>query len=259
MPFDPAISLRIIHNERVRRAAHLGEYRDLGGALVVTADWPLVNMNCLEGFTTDERRVENLLDIGFSLLRAFDRPPAARITPVDRPRSLAKRLRSRGLVEAECETAMVFTGDASAIARNKDVSVRICGPDDAPVFARVQFEAGGGPSWWRGFLLASALSNVHNPNSTLYLASIDGEPAGTLWLLATDGAAGLYAVSTLKKQRRRGVASTLVSRAIADAQRSAADLITLQTDSRNDAHRLFASLGFEDAHQAVIWGERGAA
>src|SRR4051812_9562625 len=112
MKFDPAVSLRTINNERLRRSLGWGEYRDLGGALAFTSDAPLPDLNRIESFTTDERRLEGLLDIGFALLRAFDCQPAVCVTPLDRPKSLSAALKKRGLVISETSVTMVFRGDA---------------------------------------------------------------------------------------------------------------------------------------------------
>src|SRR5689334_8895608 len=99
VPFDPALALRMFNNDRLR--GDLDEYRDtrdIGGALVTTADWSAIaDLNCVKDFTSNDRHIESLLDVGFALLRAFDREPAARIGPLDRPKSLTNRLQQRRL------------------------------------------------------------------------------------------------------------------------------------------------------------------
>ncbi len=251
MRFDPAVSLRIISNERLRRAGHWGEYRDLGGALALTSEAPVADLNCLESFTANGRQVEALLDVGFSLLRAFDRMPAVRITPLDRPRAIEKYLRTRRLVEAERSVAMVFRGDEAAIHTSREVAVRIAAPDDAREFAGIV--AAGGPKWVRQLMLSSTLASLHEPGHTFYLGYIDGEPAGTVHLLREGATAGLYAVATVKAQRRRGLSSTLIARAIADAGVAGCDVIGLRTATNGAARRLFADLGFEVTHEQVLW------
>ena len=58
---------------------------------------------------------------------------------------------------------------------------------------------------------------------------------------------------TSKAQRRRGVASTMMAAAIGDARAAGCDVITLRTSSDGDARRFFSMLGFEPAHENVLW------
>ncbi|HEY8173683.1 MAG TPA: GNAT family N-acetyltransferase [Dehalococcoidia bacterium] len=257
MKVDAVASLRIINNQRLMRATHRGEYRDMGGALALTSDAPPVAWNCLEGFTTDERRLEGLLDIGFSLLRAFDQAPAVRVTPLDRPRSIADHLQRRGLVEIEREMSMIFRGNASQIRTNPAVTVKVCTPEDAGAFTNVEVQARPVSKGMRPFLLGANLANIIEKDRTFYLAYANGEPVGTTLVVRDGSTAGIYSVGVLKMQRKQGIASTLVARAISDAQSSGADLVCLETVSGSDAMRLWSSLGFEPAHESVLWSERG--
>jgi GNAT superfamily N-acetyltransferase len=249
---DPVVSLRLITNERVRNAAGWAEYRDLGGALAVTSDAPIEGLNCLEGFMADDRRVEGLLDIGFALLRAFDRPPAVRLTPLDRPATLPKHLERRRLAPVERTTAMVFRGDVSSIRTNGSVRVHRAEPEDARTFSQIAAPSG----WAKRLMLQSVMANVLEPNHIFYIGYVGDEPVGTARLLIDEGAAGIYAVTTKRDYRRQGVCSTLVAAAIERAQTDGCDVVGLRTVTGGPAHRLFASLGFVDAHESVVWSEK---
>jgi GNAT superfamily N-acetyltransferase len=256
MKLDPVTSLRIINNQRLMRATHRGEYRDLGGALALTSDASPVEWNFLEAFTTDQRRLEGLLDIGFSLLRAFDRAPAVRLTPFDRPRGIDAALQRRGLVPIEHETSMVFRGDVDAIRVNRDIDVRRAKPDDAGVYADVESSARPSSKWLRPFLLGSTLANIIDDDRAFYIGYLGGEPAG-ITLVVYDGAtAGISSVGTLKSQRRQGIATTMMARAIRDAQAAGADLVCLECVTDSDPMRLYTSMGFEPAHESALWSER---
>src|SRR5437016_4797140 len=135
---DPATSLRIVHCDRMMRAAHHGQYRDLGGALALTSDEPTPAFNHLEGFDARERDVEMLLDVGFSLLRAFDCEPAVLLTPLDRPKSIARHLLARRLVPGERDTAMLWRGDLASITKHATaVDIRRIEPEQALTFAEI--------------------------------------------------------------------------------------------------------------------------
>lgn len=250
MAFDPAVSLRIINNERLRQAQGWAEHRDLGGVLAATSDAPIPDLNCLEAFNTTEAKLEGLLDIGFALLRAFDREPAAHVTPLDRPKTVEKHLQRRGLRATDRWHTLVFRGDAAAIPANAGIDVRRAGPDDAPAFAQIN---GGNERWARKLSLASALAGINDSGNYFYLALVDGQPVGTTQLLIDGATAGIYAVATVKAQRRKGVATTLLATAVRDALASGCDVIALRTLAASEAERLYARYGFELAHESRLW------
>jgi ribosomal protein S18 acetylase RimI-like enzyme len=259
MPFDPVVSLRIANNQRLMRGTHRGQYRDLGGALALTSDAPLSQWNCIEGFTTDERRLDGLLDVGFALLRAFDQPAAVRLTPLDRPQGVDTRVRQRGLVETARDVSLVLRGEARAQARAEDArqanaTIRRATPEDAGAFATVDAQVNAPRERWaRPFLLGAALANLLEPNHAFYLAYVDGEPAGTALCVMQDGIAGIYSVATLRAHRRKGIATALTARAIADAQAAGAEMVCLECAEGGEAMALYAALGFERAHESALW------
>ena len=254
MTFDAALAVRILNNGRQRTAQSWGEYRDLGGALVVTSDAPIDALNCMVDFTSDDRRIESLLDIGFALLRAFDRLPAAELTPLDRPRSLAKRLARRGLERTGGKLEMVFRGDIDAVHVNKDVRITVAEPEDARTFADIH---GGTERWARRLSLSSTMAGILEPNNTFYIGSLEGQPAGVTHLLRDGATAGIYAVSTLKAQRGHGVATTLIARAVRDAQAAGCDVISIGTDLDNPARSIYEAMGFEAAFETQLWTAPG--
>ncbi len=254
MTFDPAVSLRIINNQRLMRATHRGEYRDLAGALALTSDAPIPDWNCLEAFATDDRRIEGVLDIGFALLRAFDQPPAARVTPLDRPSGIEARLARRRLMQQSRATSMVFRGDDAAIRTNKAVDVRIATPEDAGAYATIEAQVMAPKArWGKGFLLGAALANILELDRTFYIAYRDAEPAGVALVVREGDVAGIYSVATLKSHRSNGVATTLVARAVTDAKRDGASLICIECDPAGDATGVFTAIGFEPAHESSLW------
>lgn len=249
MVYDAAVALRMITNNRLR-TAHACEYRDVGGALVVTSDTPIPALNALNGFDADERTIDGVLDIGFALLRVFDCTPAAELTPLDRPPSIADHLRARGLSPSGSGAWMIFDGDIAAIRTNPDVVVRVVGPDDASTFASIH---AGDEKWMKRFSLAGTLTGMHEDGNTFYIAELGGRAAGVLHMLRDGATAGLYAATTVRSLRQRGVCSTLMARAIADAQSAGCDVICLSAPAESDAERLYEHLGFERVFESVLW------
>ena len=163
MEFDPALALRIQHNERLRTAQGWGDYHDLGGALVVTSDAPIAGLNCVSDFAADERRAEYLLDVGFALLRAFDRDPAVELTPLDRPQSLAARIERRGLRRTGGRCVMMHNGTRPSTSPARGVDVWPISPDDARAFADIH---SGGTRWTRQISLKSTLGAMLDVGSS---------------------------------------------------------------------------------------------
>lgn len=249
MKYDAAIALRMVTNDRLRTALAC-EYREIGGALAVTSDTPLPGLNALAGFTSDERHIDGVLDIGFALLRAFDHPPAAELTPLDRPPSIAGRLKARGLRAGGSRSWMIFAGDVSAIRVNADVDVRVAEPEDAATFASIH---GGDERWLRRLSLASTLAGMQEDGNTFYIGHLAGRAAGVLHVLRDGTTAGIYAATTVRSLRRHGVCTALMARALADSEAAACDVVCLSTASDGDAERLFQHLGFERMFESVLW------
>ena len=249
MAYDAAVALRMITNNRLR-TAHACEYRDIGGALVITSDTPIPALNALNDFDADERTIDGMLDIGFALLRAFDCDPAAELTPLDRPASIADNLRARGLRPSDSRAWMIFDGSASAIRSNPDVSVRVAGPDDASTFASIH---AGDEKWMKRFSLAGTLAGMHEDGNTFYIGELEGRAAGVLHMLRDGATAGLYAATTIRQLRRRGVCTALMARALADAQSAGCDVICLSADADGDGERLYRDFGFERVFESVLW------
>ena len=78
----------------------------------------------------------------------------------------------------------------------------------------------------------------------LYLARLNGRPAGTCDLFLYENWGRIDSVATWPEFRRKGVASALVSRAIADSLTSGSRETYLFTEPQGAAERLYLALGF---------------
>jgi GNAT superfamily N-acetyltransferase len=90
---------------------------------------------------------------------------------------------------------------------------------------------------------------------TTALATLDGEPAGTGYAVATDGRAGpalyLAGVAVRARARRRGVGAALSSWLLAHGLQRGARLAHLHADT-DDAARVYARLGFADTRGLAV-------
>ncbi|MDO4357869.1 MAG: GNAT family N-acetyltransferase [Clostridia bacterium] len=91
---------------------------------------------------------------------------------------------------------------------------------------------------------------VEDGSYRFYLGEIDGVPVTTAATLSNGGVASLEFVSTLAECRRRGVASAVCSRAIADLLAGGAKAVTLS--ACGESASLYRSLGFHRCFDNVI-------
>lgn len=95
-----------------------------------------------------------------------------------------------------------------------------------------------------------------DPHQRLVVAEAAGGVIGTLQLTITPGLSRLGAtratiegVRVARGERGTGIGRRLFAWAIEEARRSGCALVQLTTDrTRDDAHRFYASLGFEATH-----------
>lgn len=99
----------------------------------------------------------------------------------------------------------------------------------------------------RRFIPRAALSF---PGLTLYLADLDGRPAATAAAHLDDGAVGIFGVATARWARRRGLATALTARAMADAAPHA-DLAWLQATF--EGRPVYERMGFEVVSEWTVW------
>ena len=90
--------------------------------------------------------------------------------------------------------------------------------------------------------------------ATLYIATVDGEPAGGAALDVRDGMATLFATATIPAYRRRGVHGALVAARLAHAVQADVDLALVITAPGSDSQRnLENSGGFRLGYSTVLF------
>lgn len=95
-------------------------------------------------------------------------------------------------------------------------------------------------SLWRGVTEREA----RVPECTLYLGLVNGEPAGACDLFSADGWGRIESVTTRPEFRRRGVASALVARAVADSLQRGNTETYLFTEAGGAGEQVYTRLGF---------------
>jgi GNAT superfamily N-acetyltransferase len=128
-----------------------------------------------------------------------------------------------------------------AVANSEmDVAVRVIDPDDEDAFAtfrRVRTEGHDLPAE----VVEQAARDLAGwrtaPAATLYLATVDGEPAATAALSVRDGVGYLADGATLPRFRGRGLQSALIHRRLADATAAGCDVAGSQASFGSTSHR----------------------
>ena len=89
-----------------------------------------------------------------------------------------------------------------------------------------------------------------------YLAQIEGRSVGTGIMNKTGNLGGIHAITTAPSARGRGVASSVVSRALADAAAQGLGVVCLQTGKGDGADTLYQDMGFKIHFELAKFGQQ---
>jgi GNAT superfamily N-acetyltransferase len=141
------------------------------------------------------------------------------------------------------------------------ISVRRCGPAEYRRFGelvRDGFDMGGGGVLGAFFVDLSEVSlRALGRNGAGFIASADGEDAGTGQLVLTDRVAGCYSGSVVERFRGRGIQKAVIAARVEEGLRRGCRIFISQTDpDRPSGHNLH-DLGFRTLYRAT-WYTRPA-
>lgn len=197
---------------------------------VTDPDWNHVGrIGSHEGASHEGTRVEALMGAAVALGREGDRRPTLTVSPLTEPPGLADALERRGW-EVSYRFAWLVHPGTPPVPEPEGVVIREAGPDDVDTWLDL-FEAvfmPGDPAA-AGYRAALAAS-FDAPSVAHYLATCDGEPAGTASAVTVDGVTGGFNLGVLPDARRRGIGGALTLRRLADARRAGSDRVYLLTE-----------------------------
>jgi GNAT superfamily N-acetyltransferase len=87
----------------------------------------------------------------------------------------------------------------------------------------------------------------------LYLALVEGEPAGAAALVLDDGVGYLASAATLPEMRRRGCQTALIAARLAAAQEAGCELVSSQTRFFSQSQRNLERAGLRLAYAKAVW------
>ena len=154
-----------------------------------------------------------------------------------------------GLGYARSAEHLMFVRRPSRIAANPAVSVRPARDqstrDDHDAVAGLLHEEDGYDHEVSHQLLALNWRRQAELASEVYVAYLDGQPAGNVSFDAVGRTGELYEVETVPAMRRRGVAATMVLAMRARAEESSLDPFFLRTTVGHTTHEMYEKLGFD--------------
>ena len=103
-------------------------------------------------------------------------------------------------------------------------------------FLRAQFDAQD--RWWR----------EHYAGASFDIVLVDGEPAGRLYVYASEDEIRIVDIALLPAFRARGIGSVLLAGILADGRR-----VTIHVERMNPALRLYERLGFVLAEDRGVY------
>ena len=192
------------------------------------------------------------LDLLEEFYRKRDEPVRVEASPLA-DASLIEQFGKRGYRVTEFSNVMArpVQSDLPAEAPAKGVTVERVAKDKIDLWAETVFE---------GFAdqvaVSRAIVDVMKmfalaPKTELYLARVDGTPAGGGVLALHDGVAGLFGASTVPAARHRGVQTALLQRRLARAAQAGSDLAVSLAQPGSTSQRNIVLQGFRVLYTRV--------
>ncbi len=164
------------------------------------------------------------------------------------PETIELLERKRFEMAEEYASVMVLQENERLLRKNEGVEIRELTTEYLDDFSTIMLKAYGAPldmvhmftSIFRGTIARALRSR----GTTFYLAFVEGEPAGTLYLFSYGGVGGIYNLAVDERYRRHGVATTLVLRAIEDSKSFGNETLCLTTRVGSIQEKFFERLKF---------------
>lgn len=157
--------------------------------------------------------------------------------------------RSVGLHEKRLRPTMLVLSNKLERASNPpEIRIKaVENPDDLEVFRRTLIEGMSGTRPQGG----PGLSRFPWPGFQLYVGFVSGEPVATAAMYRHEQVAGIYAVATVERARRRGYGRAVTERAIVDAFDAGCSLSILQ--SSDMGRSVYESMGYRWIYDRPTW------
>jgi len=191
---------------------------------------------------------ELVLDVE-KFLKEHDRLPCFYLTPATEPNNLGKLLEEKGYGKFEDEAWMFFDFNVYNEIKDKlnNITISEISVNNLDVFSDIYRKGLPGPEVEKyidavvdGFCYKPPLVDIW-----YYIAYYSNEPAGMISLLKVGKYAGVYAVATIEKYQKKGIATALNSHVVKIAKQVGAEHIFLQTVVGEESEEIFGKMGYK--------------
>jgi len=226
----------------------VNDVKDIGHAILCSNQRiPIANYNHAFRVNVAGSEAETLIDDVVRYYKSMGLKPCFVVSPATRPPTFANSLLGAGFKPVLEEDAMVLEGE-SKIKAVPDVNVVSSDANLLDVWTDVNMKGFGIPVILRDAFLGMFGKASQYKGTKSYLGYFQGKPAGACGLVSFNNVGGIFSVGTAPEYRRRGVATALLHKAIADSLSIGNSLLYLITTKGSDAERLYESLGFQVAY-----------
>lgn len=160
----------------------------------------------------------------------------------------AVRSEPGSVAEPEVESPAAPDGESTAAS---GVDIRVCAPEERDLWARTVAVGFAAPALPTQAELDLARIIAAREEAVLFLAWVDGEPAGTGELVAEDGVGWLSADATLPQHRGRGIQRSMQLERVKRAREVGCDLVVTESTPGSASQRNMERLGFRIAYTRV--------
>ena len=200
----------------------------------------------------DRRQLDSRIQSIKQYFAARRVPYLVYLHPSASPQDLGHHLERHGLHHWGTQDGMALERLDPRVHTNHDVQVEVARDvETLSQAAEVNAEAYHLPPGAATYMKSVMMTALYDPAVYIYLARLQGIPAGSLTLVLKAGVAGLYGLGTLPEYRGHGVGTSLMARAIFDASALGFRVAVLQAPP--GAVRLYRRLGFETYFRVEIY------
>jgi ribosomal protein S18 acetylase RimI-like enzyme len=231
------------------RAAERGWVRRIGGVLAMVTEIPEPTLNGV--WAPGDEATAHDMTAGLEAVAAEGVPHCLEVRPACAAVA-AGVAGQRGLVTAPVTPLMALAGPVGV--RHPDgLTVRVLRPDEARVHCEIAAAAFEAPLDL--FTALATPSVLALPEVRCYAGEVAGVPVASAMAVTCGDGVGISTVGTLPAHRRRGHASAVVARAIADGLAAGASWAWLQADET--ALGMYERLGFRTVERWPCWVTSG--
>lgn len=217
---------------------------------------PIDYHNCVVDADLAEDAADAVIADSLELMRAYGVPGTWHVGPSMRPADLGARLLRQGFREggADLGMAMELAAAPATVSAPAGLTVeRVTNEASLAGFAQVLaqgFGEGEREAAWVAEVY-DRMGLAENGPIQHYLGRLGGEPVATATLYITDDVGGLYFISTVPSQRRRGIGAAITLATLHAATRLGCRYAVLGASELGYA--VYARLGFRDYCRIVIY------